>query len=75
MGVTFSDIEAIRRIRYHPDPPGRTQRTLPPKLFNPAGKKLERLKVPRDWEGEFVTEVYKRVLRALHRQPRGSRPP
>ena len=32
-------------------------------LVTPAGKKIERLTVPRDREGEFVTEVFERYKR------------
>ncbi len=39
-------------------------------LVTPAGK-IERLEVPRDREGEFVTEVFERALQETHRQRRG----
>ncbi len=32
-------------------------------LLTPAGKKIERLEVPRDREGQFVTEVFERYKR------------
>src|SRR5215210_2323983 len=32
-------------------------------LVTPAGKKIERLEVPRDREGEFVTDVFERYKR------------
>jgi putative transposase len=39
---------------------GYYQRNL---FLTPAGKKIERLEVPRDREGEFVTEVFERYKR------------